>query len=426
VINLHLRVHHRRQTRVLHHPWTAILKFRNLEISLPSILSVPSTLNSSQNLKMESNCVDNKAATTRDPGAVNDDILQILTAISTQMISGQQDLQAEIQKVRYENEQFKASIRAEFLANTTQVHQNTVPSTSTMPNPPTMQLPGIALSSPVGNTTSTSNSSDFQNQMLVLLNDTFSKLTSVINETSSAKISDTKSEWVKFSGVPKKFRSWYLAVMAQLSIAPWQDLYDSTTNSVVKSTTNAGLNSKLYAKVIGSLEGSALQHMLARKHLRANGILLLQELHQMYKPKCVPEVLAAKTAEFWGQTKRSSSESVDDYYNRFHELLEELNENVETIPVKTAICQFIFTLGTEFEPLQMNFRLGTLAPEWHTTDWPSLLVLCQDFYNSVNPKGPSTSIKCDRDPFSELQIDRSNHHKKIRNWFMNLKIQSGN
>jgi hypothetical protein len=144
------------------------------------------------------------------------------------------------------------------------------------------------------------------------LNDTFSKLTSVINETSSAKISDTKSEWVKFSGDPKKFRSWYLAVMAQLSIAPWQDLYDSTTNSVVKSTTNTGLNSKLYAKVIGSLEGSALQHMLARKHLRANGILLLQELHQMYKPKCVPEVLAAKTAEFWGQTKRSSSESVDD------------------------------------------------------------------------------------------------------------------
>jgi hypothetical protein len=132
-----------------------ISKFRNLEISLPSILSVPSTLNLSQNLKMESDCVDNKAATTRDPGAVNNDILQILTAISTQMISGQQDLQAEIQKVRYENEQFKASIRAEFLANTTQVHQNMVPSTSTMPNPPAMQLPGIMLSSSVGKTTST-------------------------------------------------------------------------------------------------------------------------------------------------------------------------------------------------------------------------------------------------------------------------------
>jgi hypothetical protein len=395
-----------------------ISKFQNLEIPIPSILSVPSTLNLAQNFQMESDCVDNKTATKRDPGASNDDILQILTAISTQMISGQQDLQAEIQKVRDENEHFKASIRAELLANT-QVHQNTVPYAPTTPNSSAMPLPSAMLSSSVDNTIPPSTSSDFQNQMLVLLNDTFSKLTSVINDTTSIKTSDTKSEWVKFSGDPKKFRSWYLAVMAQLSIAPWQDLYDSTTNSVVKSTTNAGLNSKLYAKVIGSLEGSALQHMLARKHLRANGILLLQELHQMYKPKCVPEVLAAKTAEFWGHTKRSSSESVDDYYNRFHELLEELNETVETIPIKTAIRHFIFTLGTEFEPLQMNFRLGTLAPEWHTEDWPSLLVLCRDFYNSVNPKGPSTYIKRDRDPFSELQIDRSSHHKKIRNWFMN-------
>jgi len=32
----------------------------------------------------------------------------------------------------------------------------------------------------------------------------------------------------------------------------------------------------------------------------------------MYKPKAVPEVLAAKTAEFWGSTKRLPSESVDE------------------------------------------------------------------------------------------------------------------
>jgi hypothetical protein len=313
---------------------------------------------------MESDCIDNKDFVKRDySGTSNDEILQVLTAISTQMISGHQDLQAEIQRVRDENEQFKQTIRAELLASNSQVHQNAVPSIPVTTSPPVIQLPILSTSTTVSNSNSSSTSSDFQNQMLMLLNDTFSKLSSVINETSTAKASDNKSEWVKFAGDSKKFRSWYLAVMAQLSIAPWQDLYDPITNSVVKSTTNTGLNSKLYAKVIGSLEGSALQHMLSRKHLRANGILLLHELHQMYKPKCVPEVLAAKTAEFWGQTKRSSSESVDDYFNRFQELLEELNENVETIPIKTAIRQFIFTLGKEFKPLQMNYRLGTLAPE---------------------------------------------------------------
>jgi phospholipase/lecithinase/hemolysin len=75
-------------------------------------------------------------------------------------------------------------------------------------------------------------------------------------------------EWIKFSGDPKKFCQWYLFIMAQLPIAPWHSLYDSSTNLVVTTTVNSGLNGKLYAKMIGALEGSALQHMLARKHLK--------------------------------------------------------------------------------------------------------------------------------------------------------------
>jgi hypothetical protein len=157
--------------------------------------------------------------------------------------------------------------------------------------------------------------------------------------------------------------------------------------------------------------------MLFCSHLHANVVLLLQELHQMYKPKNVPEVIAAKTVEFWGNTKRSSSESVDDCYNRFQELLEDLSDAEEPISTKSAIRHFIFTLGTELEPLQHNYRLGSISSEWKTQDWPTLLVLCWDFYNSVNPKGPTS--KRDRDSFSEQGIDRGAHHKKIRQWFMN-------
>jgi hypothetical protein len=371
----------------------------------------------------------------------NDEILKILTAISSQMHAGHQDLQSqlvsnnlhlqeELQRVREDNERFKQKIRAEI---------------SSSPSPPTVVLPpvipNVSTSVPVttsvssmGGATAVSNQADFQTQMLAVLNDTFSKLSSVISDTSSilqdtksaiseSKSSEAKTEWMKFSGDPKKFCQWYLSIMAQSSIAPWHPLYDSSTNSVVTTMANATLNGKLYAKVIGALKGSALQHMLARKHLRANGVLLLLELHQMYKPKCVPEVIAAKTVEFWGHTKRATSESVDEYYNRFLELLEEINEEVETIPTKNAIRQFIFTLGDEFQPLQNNFRLGTISDEWKTQDWPSLLVLCRDFYNSVNPTGPSVKRDRDRggdrDPFAELQVDRTSHHKKIRLWFMN-------
>ena len=53
-----------------------------------------------------------------------------------------------------------------------------------------------------------------------------------------------------------------------------------------------------------------------------------------------------------------------------------------------------------------------------TQDWPTLLVLCRDFYNSVNPKGPP---KRGRDPESEKmsEEERTAHHKKIRSWFLN-------
>jgi len=36
---------------------------------------------------------------------------------------------------------------------------------------------------------------------------------------------------------------------------------------------------------------------------------------------------------------------------------------------------FIFTLGSEFESIQNNYRIGCLPLEWQTTHWPSLLVL---------------------------------------------------
>jgi hypothetical protein len=371
---------------------------------------------------MESNCEDevNSHVPNSLASSSNNEILKILTAISSQMVVGHQDLQnqlvshnlhlkEELQKVREENKKFKQEIRAEL---------SSTPSTPALPSviptvPTSVPLATTVL--PTGGSSTSSYSADFQNQMLAVLNDTFSKLSSVISDTSSilqdtksaiseSKSSEAKIEWMKFSGDPKKFRPWYLSIMAQLSIAPWHSLYDSSTNSVVTTTANLALNGKLYAKVIGALEGSALQHMLARKHLRVNGVLLLQELHQMYKPKCVPEVLAAKTVEFWGHTKRASSESVDEYFNRFQELLEEINEEIETIPTKNAIRQFIFTLGDEFQPLQNNFRLGTILDEWKTQDWSSLLVLCRDFYNSVNPKGPSVKRDRDRggdrDPFS--------------------------
>jgi hypothetical protein len=158
----------------------------------------------------------------------------------------------------------------------------------------------------------------------------------VFTETKTIEV---KTEWPKFDGSKTKFRSWYLTILSQVSVPPWNDLYDVVSNNLVLMTSNSSLNVKFYSKLLLSLEGDALRNLALRKHLRADGLRLMQEIVQTYRPKNVPEVIAMKTAEFWGTMKRFPYETVDDYYNR----------------------HFIFTLGPEFESLQNNYRQRNLS-----------------------------------------------------------------
>ncbi len=268
--------------------------------STPEVVSSPHNLEIPSIVNMESDCADEKPVIHHDPSlSTQDMIVKTLEAISSQMLCNYQHLQDQltktandIQRLTQENETFRSEIRRELEnvlpcsslpAATTVVP---VPSVPTLTSNPDMQSSVVSSTSPPG---------DFQTQMLLMLNETFSKLSTALTDNKSA---DTKSEWPKFSGDPKKFRTWYLAIMTQLSVAPWSSLYDPVSNMAVSSTTDASLNSKLYAKLISSLEGQALQNMVARKHVRTNGLLLLRELQHMYKPRNVPEMIAAKTGEF--------------------------------------------------------------------------------------------------------------------------------
>jgi hypothetical protein len=199
---------------------------------------------------------------------------------------------------------------------------STVPQVSTpnsVPTPVSSSTVTLVLSSTIPSSGVTSNPSlgstqsppDIKAQMMLMLMESFTKLTSVMAERSS----DTKADWLKFAGDTKKFKTWYLSIVAQILLPPWNEFYDSQSNSVARTTVNQALNGKLYAKLLVALEGQALQDVVSRSHLCANGLLLLQELVQTYKPKNVPEVLAAKAGEFWSQIKRTPHESVDSYYN---------------------------------------------------------------------------------------------------------------
>jgi hypothetical protein len=82
--------------------------------------------------------------------------------------------------------------------------------------------------------------------------------------------------------------------------------------------------------------------------------------------------------------------------------------------MQSAMHQFIFTLGFKFEAIQTNYHIGNLPHEWKTTHWPTLLVLCRDYYNSVNPKGV---ISSDKDSSPDSYSARMNQQKKVWEWF---------
>jgi hypothetical protein len=219
----------------------------------------------------------------------------------------------------------------------TPLASNTIPMVS--PSSTTIPLANTSIENPI----SSSNLTDVQAQMMLMLMESFSKLSTVLaNKTQDTK-AEVKSDWPKFGGDPKKFKPWYLSIVAQISIPPWREFYDQSTNSIVTSTSNMGLSSKLNAKLLVSLEGQALQDMVSRSHLRAKGIQLLQELVRTYKQCKVPEVLVAKAGEFWSKTKRGQTESMDSYYNRFHDLLEDLSEADDKISTTSAMHLFFYT-----------------------------------------------------------------------------------
>jgi hypothetical protein len=272
-------------------PSFQILKFDNFETSVPSISDIPNchcpstlTSNGSQFSIMEEECND----TVSDKKMSKDkmDLTQILTMLTHQITNQNTAIQDYIQKndmkfdkMVQDNENFKNAMRAELddlrallrsqnylsqsHASTSNVSSQVSSSSTPQLAPPTpstsspIDSSATTVSSPLGS--SATSSADMQTQMLLLLSESFSKLLTALSE----KKEDTKSDWPKFSGDHKKFRPWYLAIMAQLLLAPWKDLYDPVTNTVVKHTTNGNLNGKLYAKLLLSLEGSVLENVVS-------------------------------------------------------------------------------------------------------------------------------------------------------------------
>jgi len=144
------------------------------------------------------------------------------------MMNSIQDLQDQLQRtdnkltqeilnVTQDHENFKNEMRTQVML----LSQSTSPSSSStnasvpVSSPaPVMSMSNVSQavtsSVPVQLSVMPPSANDLQVQMMQMLSDTFSKLTVALE----GKTSDSKSEWPKFQGEPKKFRGWYLAILA--------------------------------------------------------------------------------------------------------------------------------------------------------------------------------------------------------------------
>jgi len=211
----------------------------------PGLCHNSSILNS---IIMEADCEESGTMPSSPPDIP--DMNKLFEALSGHLTIQTNCLQEHFQEVADTHDGFKMEVRQELdnLCSLTQ-DQNTqqVSNIGTTPivkmqvdSPSASQaqvsLPGVGV---VLNTTASA-TPDLQSQMLQMLTESCSKLSTELTDKSN----ESKAKWPKFSGGSKKFRAWYLAIMSQLSLPPWLELYDQTKNDVVCTTMNYTLNGK--------------------------------------------------------------------------------------------------------------------------------------------------------------------------------------
>jgi len=244
-----------------------ISKFQNSEFSNDTVTSSGISCHNfsiSNFITMEADCKDSGFSNTTSSSCKDmAGIRELFTLLLTQITSQNQSIKEQImhndlkftqefQQVVDAHMDFKQEVCEELdeLRLLLSKHQSAsytsdlLTSSSVMNNPVTPGYSSNTFRSPktvsysqdnqvASQGSSSSNIPDMHNIML-MLTDSFTKLSTVLTD----KTSESKSEWPKFSGDVKKFRSWYLAILAQISLPPWQELYDPILHDVVSSSTN--------------------------------------------------------------------------------------------------------------------------------------------------------------------------------------------
>ena len=81
-------------------------------------------------------------------------------------------------------------------------------------------------------------------------------------------------------------QDWYQKILALLAKQKWSKLYDQHTNNMVlDGSVSPKLNSHLYSDILNHVAKDIEKVILAKEHLRGDGVGLIQDLISQNDPK---------------------------------------------------------------------------------------------------------------------------------------------
>jgi len=197
-------------------------------------------------VNMEADCKDSTTMATKSKNIT--DMNALFEALSAKLTSETTKISQDFQSVAEAHNNFKQEVRnnidelRNMILNSSHSSCQPDASSSVVPEPPSLQHSASTTTAansqvPLVMSADFMSAQDIQSKMMMMMTESFTKLSTAFTEGKH----ENKSEWPKFSGDAKKFRSWYRGIMTQLSLPPWVELYDSTRHDIVVFTSNSVL-----------------------------------------------------------------------------------------------------------------------------------------------------------------------------------------
>ena len=187
------------------------------------------------------------------------------------------------------------------------------------------------------------------------------------------KVATTFPKLKDFTDVP----TWYHKLVTVISQPRFSSLYDPLTEDIVISGAPfPALNSALYTEILNKSGKPVEKYILAKTHLRNDGIALLWEINATFNRKWSILKTKGKKKE-WDSMKMIQNETFEDFFTWCLQLRKELITNNVTCSELDLRHAFIMGLSAHFTSVQE--KLDSLADEWSIYDIHMLPKTAHDF-----------------------------------------------